>query len=182
MDTGSRTTCVSVLAATPLTLQQSQSFSPYPQQGYQSPPPNNYNQMQYQPYQQKPEYNNTPPPQQMAPYQAQQVASSQPQQPPAPPKKSRFGGGGMGGTLAHALVGGVGFGAGSAVGVRPRIPASKADSRRATLSTPSSRGQPFSSVSSVPRTSVLMLCNPPFHPRFLDVTRTIGRWNECVTV
>ncbi|KAJ7116349.1 SH3 domain-containing protein [Mycena epipterygia] len=82
----------------------------YPGPGYQ-PPPGGY-QPAYQPPPGPPQmggpYNayNGPPP-----AQAPQVAAPPPQQ---PPKKGNFGG--LGNTLAQSAVGGVGFGAGSAVG------------------------------------------------------------------
>ncbi|KAI5830639.1 SH3-domain-containing protein, partial [Schizophyllum commune Tattone D] len=75
-------------------------YQPAYQPTYQAPPPG-------------------PPPQaQYMPYNAGSVSmqAPQPQQPPAEePKKSKFGGK-LGNTLAHSAVGGVGFGAGSAVG------------------------------------------------------------------
>ncbi|VDC06858.1 unnamed protein product [Peniophora sp. CBMAI 1063] len=86
----------------------------YSNTGYASPPPPN------------PGYAGPPPPQQYgapAPYQQypQQVAPPPPQQQvvqeaPQQQKPSRFGGGGLGNLLATSAVGGVGFGAGSAVG------------------------------------------------------------------
>ncbi|PBK75490.1 SH3-domain-containing protein [Armillaria solidipes] len=71
-----------------------------PPTGY-GPPPSQYN-SSYPAYQ--------PPPPQPAPTQVTtQVTVEE-------PKKSKFGGGGLKNTLAHSAVGGVGFGAGSAVG------------------------------------------------------------------
>jgi len=69
-----------------------------PPQGYQSQPPQPYN-----PYLGPP---SQPPPQQVVAQQA----------PAQPAKPSRFGGGGLGQMLATSAVGGVGFGAGYAVG------------------------------------------------------------------
>lgn len=94
----------------PAGLPQNQNYN---NTGYASPPPPN------------PGYAGPPPPQQYGapvPYQqySQQVAPPPPQQQVAvqePQKKpSRFGGGGLGNLLATSAVGGVGFGAGSAVG------------------------------------------------------------------
>ncbi|KZP27407.1 SH3-domain-containing protein [Athelia psychrophila] len=77
-------------------------------QGYQSPPPPNQQPAAYNPYMAQPPGNVGPPPQQQQ--QVQQPAT--PSDPP--PKKSRFGG--LGNTLAQSAAGGLGFGAGSAVG------------------------------------------------------------------
>ncbi|KAF7978842.1 hypothetical protein HWV62_44647 [Athelia sp. TMB] len=84
------------------------SFSQGPP--YQSPPPSNQQPVAYNPYMSQPPGNFGPPP----PQQPQQVQAQQAPSPDQPPKKSRFGG--LGNTLAQSAAGGLGFGAGSAIG------------------------------------------------------------------
>ncbi|KAE9389313.1 hypothetical protein BT96DRAFT_1003354 [Gymnopus androsaceus JB14] len=79
--------------------------------GPPGPPPGGYYQQPPYPYQSPP----PPGPMQYQPPIIAQSASAPPAPLPAdPPKKNRFGG--MGNTLATAAVGGLGFGAGSAIG------------------------------------------------------------------
>lgn len=93
---------------------EKQAYGPPPGSPYQQPPQHyGYNQQPMVPYQQQPPYQQPPQQQMMQPPPAQQQQVVQHQEQP-PQKQGKFDG--MGRLLATSAVGGVGFGAGSAVG------------------------------------------------------------------